>query len=79
MNDGLNRKRTLTSARAGVGKTMLKCEWRSFPPASALPSAWVSLDTDDNSSARFWTYVIAALQSVDEGVGEGVRPMLRSD
>jgi len=46
-----------------------------FRPASV---AWVSLDRGDNDLARFWAYVIAALQTVHEGVGEAAGMALQS-
>jgi LuxR family maltose regulon positive regulatory protein len=32
--------------------------------------AWVSLDEGDNDPVRFWTYVVATLQTVREDIGE---------
>ena len=62
LTEGLDKKLTLVSAPAGYGKTTLLSEWRSAPPASDLPMAWVSLDEGDNDPARFWAYIIAGLQ-----------------
>jgi len=67
---GFARKLTLISAPAGFGKTTLLSE---CIPHCGLLAAWLSLDGDDNEPARFWTYVIAALQTVYDWVGE---PML---
>ncbi len=67
INEGLLRKVTLISAPAGFGKTTLLSEWvRQLD----LPSAWLSLDPDDNDPRRFWTYCIAALQTVQPQFGE---------
>jgi LuxR family transcriptional regulator, maltose regulon positive regulatory protein len=41
-----------------------------------MPVAWLSLDPDDNDPARFWHYVVAALDQVAEGVGEHLLPLL---
>jgi LuxR family maltose regulon positive regulatory protein len=70
---GFERKLTLISAPAGFGKTSLLGEWAQKPPHAAAPGsadeppvrhvAWVSLDDGDNDPVRFWTYVIAALQT----------------
>jgi len=38
-------------------------------PTSQRSAAWLSLDKGDNDPASFWTYVIAALQTVAPGVG----------
>ena len=70
LNEGLDRRMALISAPAGYGKTTLLSEWRSAPPASDLPMAWVSLDEGDNDPVRFWAYIIAGLQRIQEGVGE---------
>jgi LuxR family maltose regulon positive regulatory protein len=50
---------TLISAPAGFGKTTLLSEWI---PQSEHCVPWLSLDANDNDPARFWAYVIAALQ-----------------
>jgi LuxR family maltose regulon positive regulatory protein len=73
---GLQGPLTLLAAPAGWGKTTLLGEWRADAPDAAL--AWVSLDPRDNDPARFWTYVIAALQAVQPTVGAAARVALRS-
>jgi LuxR family maltose regulon positive regulatory protein len=75
LNEGLHRKLTLLSAPAGFGKTTLLGEWAQ---QSAFPVAWVSLDTGDSDPARFWAYLIAALQTIHEGVGESALAALQS-
>lgn len=42
------------------------------------PSAWISLDERDGDPARFITYLIAALQKVKPGTGEGLLAILQS-
>lgn len=78
LNDGLTRKVTLVSAPAGFGKTTLVAWWlqpRHRPEAAAIcpvpPSRvmWVSLDEGDNEPARFWSYVITALNKLQPGIG----------
>lgn len=59
-------KLTVLAAPAGFGKTTLLSEWAADHPR---PTAWLSLDENDNDPARFLTYVIAALQTLDAGVG----------
>src|SRR6266851_4372984 len=66
LNRGAELKLTLVSAPAGFGKTTLLAAWLDFFKHSA---AWVSLDQSDNHAASFWSYVIAALQTVEPGVG----------
>ena len=41
------------------------------------PSAWLSLDPGDNQPASFWTYLIAALQTVAPGVGASALSLLQ--
>jgi LuxR family maltose regulon positive regulatory protein len=62
------RPLTLVAAPAGFGKTTLVSEWAR---QCELPIAWVSLDAADSDPARFWRYVIAALDGVHPGVGAG--------
>jgi len=66
---------TLLSGPAGFGKTTLLGE---FIELYRQPVAWLSLDTADNAPIRFWTYFIAACQSVRAGVGEVALALLRS-
>ena len=40
--------------------------------------AWLSLDEGDNDPVRFWSYVIAALETVQAGLGDNTLPLLRS-
>ncbi len=55
----------LVSAPAGFGKTTLLTH-----ALAATPSvAWLSVDDRDDEPARFWTYVITALQTVDPDIG----------
>jgi LuxR family transcriptional regulator, maltose regulon positive regulatory protein len=75
---GLNRKLTLVAAPAGFGKTTLVSAWRATPTGSAMPLAWVSLDADDNDPMRFWTYVIAALETVYPSMDTTAGALLRS-
>ncbi len=49
---------TLIHAPAGYGKTTLARQWLDQLPN---PSAWLSLDAQDNEPARFWRYVSGAL------------------
>jgi LuxR family maltose regulon positive regulatory protein len=73
----LGHKLTLVSAPAGFGKTTLLSEWIHSRTAGAKPGrsapgvSWLSLDAGDNDPTRFWTYVIAALQTVYPDVGQG--------
>ncbi|MFN2178207.1 MAG: tetratricopeptide repeat protein [Candidatus Promineifilaceae bacterium] len=68
-------KLTLVSASAGSGKTTLISEWVA---ACRRPVAWLSLDEGDGDIARFFTYLIAALQTLDPALGQSVAVMLQS-
>lgn len=81
LNDGLcrdkdqNRKLTLISAPAGFGKTTLVGEWIR---QCETPAAWLSLDEGENDLTRFLTYLVAALQTIDEHLGDSLVGMLQS-
>jgi LuxR family maltose regulon positive regulatory protein len=72
---GSKQKLTLISAPAGFGKTTLVGGWIN---QSKRPVAWVSLDAGDNDPARFWSYFIAALQTLQNDLGKHALTMLRS-
>ena len=75
LDDGLHRKLTLVSAPAGFGKTTLLGEWAATLPR---PAAWLSLDEGDKDPARFLTYLVAALRTIEPNFGEGVLGVLQS-
>jgi ATP/maltotriose-dependent transcriptional regulator MalT len=74
---GAESKLTLISAPAGFGKTTLLAEWIAAAPAGARSTAWLSLDPSDNEPGFFWTYLIAALQTVAPGVGTTALSLLQ--
>jgi LuxR family maltose regulon positive regulatory protein len=82
LNRGLEQdcKLTLISAPAGFGKSTLVSGWLA---ESRLQAAWLSLDQGDNDPVRFWTYLIAAIQTIHLEMGVEARqivtvPQLRS-
>ncbi len=78
---GFHRKLTLVSAPAGFGKTTLLAEWAHQHRKESqvqLPMGWVSLDKDDNDPSLFWTYFIAALQTINPDLGQSVTAMIQS-
>jgi LuxR family maltose regulon positive regulatory protein len=75
LNEVLNRKLALISAPAGFGKTTLVSEWIA---GCGRPAAWLSLDDGDNDPVRFISYLIAALQTIRAGLGEGLLPALQA-
>jgi LuxR family maltose regulon positive regulatory protein len=66
----LGHKLTLVSAPAGYGKTTLLSAWWAAMSDQGRKLAWLSLDERDNDPARFWTYVIGALQTLQPGLGQ---------
>jgi LuxR family transcriptional regulator, maltose regulon positive regulatory protein len=68
LTTGLACKLTLLSAPPGFGKTTLLAAWVAQLPPGWKP-AWVALGPEDNDVARFWSYVIAALQTVQPDFG----------
>ena len=75
LNQSLQGKLTLISAPAGFGKTTLVSEWVAGCPQ---PTAWLSLDEGDSDPARFLAYLVAALQTVEANVGQGVLGVLQA-
>ncbi|MBV9934214.1 MAG: helix-turn-helix transcriptional regulator, partial [Actinobacteria bacterium] len=70
---------TLVSAPAGFGKTTLLTDLFVGEEAKDQALAWLSLDAGDNDPRRFWSYVIAAIQTAAPEAGETASAMLRSD
>ena len=69
LQQGLDRTLTLVSAPAGFGKTTVVAEATG---GSGRPTAWLSLDGADGDPSRFLAHVIAALRTVEAGIGESV-------
>jgi LuxR family maltose regulon positive regulatory protein len=65
----------LISSSAGSGKTSLLGEWAAQHPGEW---AWLSLDSADNEPTRFWSYLIAALQRIQAGMGQEAAGLLVS-
>jgi LuxR family maltose regulon positive regulatory protein len=75
LNEGLHHNLTLISASAGFGKTTLVSEWVAV---CGRPVAWLSLDEGDSDPVRFISYLVAALQTIKAGIGEGLLAFLQS-
>jgi len=75
LNKGLTRQLTLISAPAGFGKSTLVTGWLA---ETGHTPAWLSLDQGDNDPIRFWTYLIAAVQTVGHEVGDEARHIISS-
>ncbi|MCW2603803.1 MAG: ATP-dependent transcriptional regulator, MalT-like, LuxR family [Pseudonocardiales bacterium] len=79
---GAAEKLLLVSAPAGFGKTTLLTDWLSgapFAAGRARRAAWLSLDRSDNDPRVFWTYVVAALHSVEAGAGRSEPQLVALD
>jgi LuxR family maltose regulon positive regulatory protein len=75
LSEGATRQLTLVSATAGFGKTTLLSQWIA---KSIQPVAWLSLDEGDNDPDRFLTYLILALQQIQDGIGANTLDILTS-
>src|SRR5579859_5249436 len=65
---------TVLAAPAGAGKTTLLC---SAIQHYAWPVAWVSLDEHDSDPARFWSYVLSAIERQQPGSGAAARQLVQ--
>ncbi|MEM7112127.1 MAG: LuxR C-terminal-related transcriptional regulator [Chloroflexota bacterium] len=75
LNEGQTGKLTLVSAPAGYGKTTLICEWIA---ESKRPFAWLSLDSNDRDPERFFAYLIAAIQTIQDDFGQELLDFLET-
>ncbi|HEU5099238.1 MAG TPA: protein kinase [Roseiflexaceae bacterium] len=75
LNEAMRRKLTLIAAPAGFGKTTLLSAWSHQRRSSV---AWVSLDEGDNDPTRFWTYMLAALETLSPGITAHARLLLHT-
>lgn len=81
LNDGIaqNRHLTLVSAPAGYGKSTLLSAWVS---QAGVPVAWLSLEKAENTPARFWRYLLSALDTLPHlrqaGIGKSLLRSLQS-
>ena len=76
LNAGLSQKLTLISAPAGFGKSTLIRSWAEQNESHQV--AWLSLDQGDNDKNRFLSYFIAALQTIETSIGEGILAAFQS-
>lgn len=64
---------TLIAAPAGYGKTTLVANWLDRLDRA---QAWLSLDEHDNDPAKFFSYFISALQTIDFNIGRETAKLL---
>jgi ATP/maltotriose-dependent transcriptional regulator MalT len=66
-------------APAGYGKSTLMTHWLEELRAAGIAAGWLSLDEDDNDSARLLGYLIAALQVRDASIGRDAIAQMGSE
>jgi LuxR family transcriptional regulator, maltose regulon positive regulatory protein len=71
LGEGLARGRVLVCAPAGFGKTALLADCAR---SGGRPVAWLGLDSGDSDPARFWRYVVAALNRARPGLAGPLPP-----
>ena len=71
---------TLVCAPAGFGKTTLVSEWiyQHKETGSERKYAWLTCERTENDLARFVAYLVAALEKVEQEVGESVLAALKT-
>lgn len=69
----LSPKLVLVSAPAGFGKSTIISNWVE---QSGQPCSWLTLDPSDNDPARFWKYLLSALQNAGISPNAGMLHML---
>ncbi len=75
LQQAVERPLTLIAAPAGFGKTTLLSIWLEH---ASLPTAWISLEQDDDDLTRFWSYVFTALARVHQGLGTSALSLLQA-
>jgi LuxR family maltose regulon positive regulatory protein len=75
MSCALQCKLSVVTAPPGFGKTTLVSEWVRLGGTRAC---WVSLDKGENDVLRFWSYVIAAFDRLEPGIGKKALSLLES-
>jgi LuxR family maltose regulon positive regulatory protein len=77
LDEGLeaDRRVMLVSAPAGFGKTTCVSEWVE---KLDMAVTWLSLDDVDDDPGRFFSYLVAALQKVDEYLCLEIEAVLRA-
>ncbi len=68
LDQGRRGRLILVCAPAGFGKTTLVAHWLAARAVGRV--AWLSLDEHDADPARFFAQFVAALQTVEPGIGQ---------
>jgi LuxR family maltose regulon positive regulatory protein len=75
LEEAASKRLILVSAPAGFGKTTTLSTWAQ---ESGFPTAWLSLDDEDNDPTRFLVYTTTALKTIEAQVGETTLALLSS-
>ena len=75
LDETLNYKLTLVAAPPGYGKTSQLSIWIQN---RQYPTAWISVDGEDNDPSLFFQYLIAALQTINPKLGTASLALLQS-
>jgi LuxR family maltose regulon positive regulatory protein len=75
LDRGRTARLTLVSAPAGFGKTTLLARWLTAAEGQRSV-AWLSLEEADSHPARFWTYLVTAVQRAVPEVGDSALALL---
>jgi LuxR family maltose regulon positive regulatory protein len=71
------QKLAVISAPAGFGKTTFISQWlRNIPDIYRV--GWYSLDENDNTLTRFFSYLVSALRRADPSIGVGFMDMVET-
>lgn len=76
--EGIARPCTVIAAPAGFGKTTLLTMACAQFRERGMQVAWVSLEETERDPVRFWTYVSAALDGAQPGIGLATHSMLQT-
>ncbi|MFI5273815.1 MAG: helix-turn-helix transcriptional regulator, partial [Ktedonobacterales bacterium] len=76
LDDALRRRVTVLATPPGFGKTTLLSAWLAGQRGIAV--AWLALDEHDDDLARFWSYLLAALECAQPGSTGAAAAVLRS-
>ena len=75
LDESIHCKITLIAAQAGFGKTTLLSDWIH---QRDIPVSWFSVESSDSDPLQFLTYMITALQDIDENIGRTALDLFKS-
>ena len=86
---GFGKTTLLSEWASALGEPNAQLGWRTDSERGLQPGtdnrraegwgrhgvAWLSLDENDNEAVRFWSYVVAALQTIAQDIGATTRAL----